>query len=155
MKSEGGRPPASEALRRISESDPDRPMFIGQLGQSLDGRIATISGDSYYINGAEGLDHLHRLRASVDAVLVGAGTVAADNPQLTVRRCAGRNPARVVIDPRGRLDPAARWLADDGARRILVTLPHVERRRAPKGWRSGRQGRSTRAPLSRRSDASV
>lgn len=125
MKSEGGRPPASEALRRIAESDPARPMFVGQLGQSLDGRIATISGESHYINGEEGLDHLHRLRASVDAVLVGAGTVAADNPQLTVRRCAGRNPARVVIDPRGRLDTDARWLADDGARRILVTSSSV------------------------------
>lgn len=126
MRSEGGGPPASDALRRIAESDPARPMFVGQLGQSLDGRIATISGDSFYINDAAGLDHLHRLRASVDAVLVGAGTVAADNPQLTVRRCAGRNPARIVIDPSGRLNSTARWLADDGARRILITRANVE-----------------------------
>src|ERR1044071_4782095 len=81
----------------------DRPFVIAQLGQSLDGRIATLSGDSKYINSASALDHLHRLRAQVDAVVVGVGTVVADDPQLTVRRVAGRSPARVVIDPRGRM----------------------------------------------------
>jgi len=74
-------------------------LVIGQLGQSLDGRIATPSGKSHYITGPESLVHLHRMRAWVDAVIVGAGTVAADNPQLTVRRVEGRNPVRVVIDP--------------------------------------------------------
>ncbi len=130
LRSEGGVSPAAESLRRIAEADPERPFVVAQLGQSLDGRIATVSGDSFYINGPAGLDHLHRLRASVDAVIVGAGTVAADNPQLTVRRCAGRNPARVVIDPRGRLPSDARWLAADGARRILVTSQPIE---APPG----------------------
>lgn len=130
MRSEGGVAPAADALRRIAEADPERPFVIAQLGQSLDGRIATVSGDSFYINGPAGLDHLHRLRASVDAIVVGAGTVSADNPQLTVRRCAGRNPARVVIDPRGRLPADARWLAADGARRILVTSRPTE---APQG----------------------
>ena len=113
--------PAAEALRVVEAADRTRPFVVAQLGQSLDGRIATTTGESRYINGSVGLDHLHRLRASVDAVVVGAGTVEADNPQLTVRRCAGRNPARVVIDPRGRLDGAGRWRADDGARRVLVT----------------------------------
>ena len=130
LRSEGGVWPAAESLPRIAEADPERPFLVAQLGQSLDGRIATVSGDSFYINGPAGLDHLHRLRASVDAVIVGAGTVAADNPQLTVRRCAGRNPARVVIDPRGRLPSDARWLAADGARRILVTSQPIE---APPG----------------------
>lgn len=113
--------PAAEALARISASDPARSFVVAQLGQSLDGRIATPSGESLYINGEEGLDHLHRLRAAVDAVVVGAGTIAADDPQLTVRRVAGRSPARVVIDPRGRLNDAGRWLAEDGAARILVS----------------------------------
>src|SRR5215468_10586803 len=62
-----------------------RPMAVGQIGQSLDGRIATLSGHSRYINGPEGIAHLHRLRALVDAVVVGAGTVRTDDPQLTVR----------------------------------------------------------------------
>jgi riboflavin-specific deaminase-like protein len=80
-----------------------RPLTIGQLGQSLDGRIATVTGDSYYVTGEANRLHLHRLRALVDAVLVGAGTVLHDDPQLTVRACAGANPTRVVIDSRGQL----------------------------------------------------
>lgn len=75
-----------------------RPMVIGQMGQSLDGRIATVTGASKYINGDGGLLHLHRLRAVCDAVVVGAGTAAEDNPRLTVRLASGPNPARVVID---------------------------------------------------------
>lgn len=97
-----------------------RCLVIGQLGQSLDGRVATLSGESKYISGAHALDHLHRLRAAVDAVLVGVGTVVADDPLLNVRRVEGRNPARVVLDPSGRLDPQARCLADDGARRLVL-----------------------------------
>ncbi len=110
-------------------------MAVGQIGQSLDGRIATPAGHSHYINGPAGLDHLHRLRALVDAVLVGVSTAVADNPQLTVRRVAGPHPARVVLDPNGRLPASARMLADDGIRCLVltaaapaITLPHhVER----------------------------
>ena len=91
-----------------------RPFVIGQLGQSLDGRIATATGSSRYINCPEAILHLHRLRALVDAVVVGIGTVVADDPQLTVRKVAGKDPARVVIDPNGRLPPDARILAADG-----------------------------------------
>ena len=86
---------------------------IGQLGQSLDGRIATPSGHSRTIGGPDSITHLHRLRSLCDAVIVGIGTVLADDPQLTVRHCAGRHPARVVIDPNGRLPPDARFLGDD------------------------------------------
>ena len=99
----------------------DDLMVVAQCGQSIDARIATVSGHSHYINGPEGLAHLHRLRALVDAVVVGVGTVLADDPQLTVRRVAGPNPARVVIDPNGRLARTARLLADDGARRLVIT----------------------------------
>lgn len=87
------------------------PITVAQIGQSLDGRIATAAGHSHYINGAAGLDHLHRLRALADAVVVGAGTVAADDPQLTTRRVAGPSPVRVVIDPRHRLTDARRVFA--------------------------------------------
>jgi riboflavin-specific deaminase-like protein len=98
----------------------DDLVVVGQIGQSLDGRTATSTGHSHYINCAEALDHLHRLRALVDAVVVGVGTVAADNPQMTVRRVAGPNPARVVIDPHGRLPGQVRMLAE-GVRRIVIT----------------------------------
>ncbi|MEP9354088.1 RibD family protein [Xanthobacter sp. KR7-65] len=102
------------------------PVVIAQLGQSLDGRIATPSGESKYINGPHALDHLHALRASVDAVVVGVGTICADDPLLTVRRVAGRHPARVVIDPTGRADPAARCFRNDGTRRIVLRRTGVD-----------------------------
>jgi hypothetical protein len=59
----------------------DDLVIVGQIGQSLDGRIATESGHSKYINGPAGLDHLHRLRSLVDAVVIGVGTALADDPK--------------------------------------------------------------------------
>ncbi|WP_284178798.1 RibD family protein [Rhabdaerophilum sp. SD176] len=106
-----------QAFRRVSA---ERPFIVAQLGQSLDGRIATRTGDSRYIGSAPSLDHLHRIRAHVDAVIVGIGTVLADDPQLNVRRCEGPNPARIVIDARGKLPAAAKCLAGhDNVRRIV------------------------------------
>jgi riboflavin-specific deaminase-like protein len=99
----------------------DDLMVVAQVGQSLDGRVATPSGHSHYINGPEALAHLHRLRALVDAVVIGVGTALADDPQLTVRRVNGPQPARVVIDARGRLSASAKLLADDGVRRLVIT----------------------------------
>lgn len=96
-------------------------VVIGQLGQSLDGRIATLTGDSKYINSASGLDHLHRLRALVDAVVIGVGTAQSDDPLLTVRRVKGTNPARIVIDPSAKLSSNAKIWAADGTRRLMIT----------------------------------
>ncbi len=96
------------------------PWVVAQMGQSLDGFVATATGDSYYVNGAHSLVHLHRLRALCDAVLVGAGTVAIDNPQLTTRRVDGPNPVRVLLDPATRLDGKARALHDGQAPTLWV-----------------------------------
>ncbi|HET8697751.1 MAG TPA: dihydrofolate reductase family protein [Gammaproteobacteria bacterium] len=97
-----------------------RPATIGHLGQSLDGCIATGSGDSYYVTGPDNVLHLHRLRALCDAVVVGAGTVARDDPRLTVRHVDGANPVRVILDPRRRLPAARRVFAADDAPTLLV-----------------------------------
>ena len=94
-------------------------LVIGQIGQSVDGRIATESGHSHYVTGPEDRIRLHRLRAMVDAVVVGAGTVATDNPQLTVRHVDGPNPVRVVLDPNGRV-PRDRTVFHDGVARTLT-----------------------------------
>jgi diaminohydroxyphosphoribosylaminopyrimidine deaminase/5-amino-6-(5-phosphoribosylamino)uracil reductase len=105
----------------------DPAFVIGQLGQSLDGRVATATGKSRYINGPEAIRHLHRLRALVDAVVVGIGTVIADDPQLNVREVEGPCPARVVIDPNFRLPDDAR-MRSDGAAPIFAVQSEARER---------------------------
>jgi riboflavin-specific deaminase-like protein len=109
-------------------------VVVAQIGQTMDGRIATVTGQSKYVNGPAGLTHLHQLRALVDAIVIGVGTALADNPQLTVRLVHGTSPTRVVIDPRGRLPHQSLVWQDDGIRKIWVVadgvhvhpLPQVE-----------------------------
>jgi riboflavin-specific deaminase-like protein len=101
---------------------------VGHLAQSLDGRIATTNGKSRWLSGDEDLLHTHRMRAMCDAVIVGVNTVLNDDPQLTVRRCAGGHPVRVVLDPERRLDGSQRMLRD-GAAPTLV-LAAADRARA-------------------------
>ncbi len=102
----------------ISSATVARPITIGHLGQSLDGFIATHSGDAISVTGPENILQLHRLRALCDAVVVGAATVAADNPRLTTRLVAGSNPVRVILDPGCRL-PQAHTVFNDNAARTL------------------------------------
>jgi diaminohydroxyphosphoribosylaminopyrimidine deaminase/5-amino-6-(5-phosphoribosylamino)uracil reductase len=116
-------PPWEELFGPLRQGVVDELMVVGQCGQSIDARIATPSGHSHYINGEAGLAHLHRLRALVDAVVVGVGTAIQDDPLLTVRRVEGPSPARVVVDPNGRLPPTARVLAADGIRVLVITAP--------------------------------
>lgn len=98
----------------------NRPLALAHLGQSLDGHIATVHGLSRYINGPENLTYLHRIRALCDAVIVGAGTVEADDPQLTTRRVTGPHPMRVVLDPHRRLSAKHTVFQDHVAPTLLV-----------------------------------
>ena len=126
--------PWSELFEPLRTGSVDELVVVGQIGQSLDGRIATASGHSKYVNGPAGLVHLHKLRSLVDAVVVGVRTALADDPQLTVRRVAGPNPARVLIDPNGRLPTEAKLFVRDGVRRLVIvakgtnypSIPEVE-----------------------------
>ncbi len=116
--------PLLDARTRQRRLSSQTPWVVAQLGQSLDGFVATATGDSYYVNGAHCLLHLHRLRALCDAVLVGAGTVATDNPQLTTRRVPGPQPVRVVVDPTARLDGLSRVFSDGQADTLWVCDSH-------------------------------
>ena len=97
----------------ICSATAGRPITVGHLGLSLDGFIATPTGDSQFVTGHENILHLHRMRALCHAVVVGAGTVAADDPLLTTRHVTGLNPLRVVFDPSRRLTAEYRIFQDD------------------------------------------
>ena len=98
---------------------PER-FVVAHLGQSLDGRIAAANGASRWVTGDEDLVHNHRMRALFDAVVVGAGTVAHDDPLLTVRAVPGPDPVRVVLDTRRRLGAEYRVFNDGEAPTLLL-----------------------------------
>ena len=112
----------------VGANSPD--LMLAHLGQSSDGFLATGSRTAKFITGPDDIRHTHRLRALFDAVLVGASTIAADDPMLTTRLVEGRDPVRVVLDPRARLD-AGHTLFQDRAARTLVVIACARPQRWP------------------------
>jgi riboflavin-specific deaminase-like protein len=105
------------------------PAITVHYAQTLDGRIATCTGHSQWISGEESLCLAHRLRAEHEAVMVGRGTVLADNPRLTVRLVPGRSPIRIVIDSTLRTPEHAHVLTDGAAPTLVATTARAPRDR--------------------------
>ncbi|MBC7219915.1 bifunctional diaminohydroxyphosphoribosylaminopyrimidine deaminase/5-amino-6-(5-phosphoribosylamino)uracil reductase RibD [Candidatus Bipolaricaulota bacterium] len=100
------------------------PFVVLKLALSLDGKIATRSGKSRWITGPESRRRVHALRARYGAILVGVGTVLADDPSLTVREAEGPQPLRVVLDSEGRIPHGAKVLSPE-ARTVLATTDRM------------------------------
>lgn len=107
-----------------------RPRVTLAYAQSLDGSIAAQPGHPLALSGPESLRLTHTLRARHDAILVGIGTVLADNPQLTVRLAEGRNPRPIVVDSQLRCPPAARLFQSGDKQPIIATTTLAPESRA-------------------------
>jgi len=118
-----GDPSPVDAMALLGAVRPrrDRPFVVLKYAQSLDGRIATATGDSKWISGEAERQLSHALRAACDAILVGVGTVVTDDPELTVRMVPGASPMRVVLDSTLRLPCDAKVLGADAATTVLTT----------------------------------
>jgi diaminohydroxyphosphoribosylaminopyrimidine deaminase/5-amino-6-(5-phosphoribosylamino)uracil reductase len=103
-----------------------RPFVTWKLATTLDGRAAAADGSSRWITGPEARADVHRLRSESDAVVVGIGTVLADDPALTVRPDPGHQPLRVVVDSDGRT-PAGAAVRDDAAETLILTERDTDR----------------------------
>lgn len=140
-----------------------RPFVTLKMAQTLDGRIATLSGQSQWISGPETLKMVHRLRAENDGVLVGAGTVRHDDPSLTVRLVRGNNPYRIVLTGSGRLPKVAKLFQNNDDSRTVVAstaegIAKLSRRQGFNGltfWslKPDRQGRPQLSDLLAKADA--
>jgi GTP cyclohydrolase II len=105
----------------VGEPDGRRPYVVLKFAQTIDGRIATSTGDSHWISGVEERTLSHAVRASCDAVAVGIGTILADDPRLTVRLVPGPSPVRIVFDSRLSIPDGARVLAAGPATHLFTT----------------------------------
>ena len=104
-----------------------RPFVVAKYAMSADGKIAARSGDARWVTGAEARSHVHALRAQCDAIMVGIGTVLADDPRLTARDADGRpldrQPLRVVVDSAGRTPEGATMLLEPGHTIVACASP--------------------------------
>jgi diaminohydroxyphosphoribosylaminopyrimidine deaminase/5-amino-6-(5-phosphoribosylamino)uracil reductase len=104
------------------------PFVIYKCAMTLDGKIATVTGDSRWISCDESRKYVHRMRSRCDAVMVGVDTIIADNPQLTVRHVKGRNPLRVIVDSTLRTPAGVGVLSGSLATMTIIATTEVNPR---------------------------
>lgn len=105
----------------------DRPRITVHYAQSIDGRIATRTGESQWLGGPDSLKFAHKLRSMHDVVMVGIGTVQADDPRLTVRLVDGASPIRLVLDSSLRIPTGCNLLTDRSAETIIATTEEASK----------------------------
>ncbi len=104
-----------------------RPFVTLKTAMSLDGKIASSTGSSFWITEIRARKYAHYLRATHDAVMVGIGTVKKDNPELTVRHVRGENPIKIVIDPNLRIPPKAKILVREPEKLVICTTKEASK----------------------------
>ena len=104
-----------------------KKFYIGQIGQSLDGKIALLNGNSHYINDKNSISYLHSLRSICDAVVVGVNTIRKDDPLLTTRAIKGPSPQRIIIDPSLKLTNKYQ-VFKDGMPNIIFTHSKINKK---------------------------
>jgi len=130
-----------EEARRLNEAyikfiTQGRPFVTAKFAMSLDGKIATKTGDSKWITGIEARKYVHSLRYTADAIMAGANTVCVDDPQLTCRCCGGRGgtarkqPLRVIVDGKGRTPLSSRVFHELGKTLVVFGRSLTPRERA-------------------------
>ncbi len=155
--------PDVSSLVGIPRPHAGRPYVVLKYAQSLDGRIATATGDSRWISSAEERTLSHAMRARCDGIMVGVGTVLSDDPQLTVRLVPGPSPMRVVLDARLRSPLDSRVFDDAAPTLVLTTDASAPERRAELAARdvavhvvsAGPEGVSVQEALKRLSELGI
>ena len=113
------------------------PFVTLKLAETLDGRTATRTGESRWITGIEARRRVHRMRSMADAVLVGAGTVMKDDPELTVRHVKGRDPLKVVVDTGFRIPLKAKVFSSGRGGIVVITTKDAEKEKIKKAQKLG------------------
>jgi diaminohydroxyphosphoribosylaminopyrimidine deaminase/5-amino-6-(5-phosphoribosylamino)uracil reductase len=141
----------ASACRRFNEAffhhvETGRPLVTLKVAQTLDGRVATRTGDSQWITGTEARTRVHEWRAVLDGVLVGSGTARSDDPRLTVRHVEGPQPVRLVLDREGTLPPDRTLFTDAHANQTIAVIGEARARPAYADRLTDAGGHLLRAP---------
>ena len=114
-----------------------KPFVVVKAAMSLDGKIATRTGDSKYITGKDARKFVHELRAEYDAVMIGDNTVLKDNPMLTVRLAKGRNPMKIILDTKLRIGVNAKVIKNEPSNLIIATSKKASKAKIKKLQQKG------------------